>query len=237
MKHPLEVLAPLALVPLLLACQGAEQREVVGVIGVRNESGRSGAYYVPSGSRTQPMPLLVVLHGSGGSGEAILAQFRPFAQTRRFAIVAPDSRSTPEGHFVWQVADRPGEITADLTHVLSAVEWFRSHSGVSIDPARVLIAGFSAGASSAPYIGSNRPPFTHAAVLHGGVFPGGLGSRRIPVWVSTGEQDRYRPVTLVQQSVNELTRLGFTTTFRAYPGAHDLSEPEIQAVINWWLGP
>jgi len=39
----------------------------------------------------------------------------------------------------------------------------------------VLIAGHSEGGSSALYIASNRPFFTHIAVLHGGVFPGGIG--------------------------------------------------------------
>src|SRR5256885_3949886 len=55
-----------------------------------------------------------------------------------------------------------------------------------------LIAGYSGGGSSAPYIASNRPPFTHTAVLHGGVFAGGIGPRRMPAWFSTGDRKSTR---------------------------------------------
>jgi len=129
-------------------------------------------------------------------------------------------------------------VTPDLTHIVNCLDWVRSHTNLVVDDAHVLIAGFSGGGSSAPYIASNRPGFTHAAVLHGGVFPGGIGPRRIPMWFSTGEQDRYRPVALVQEAATSLTNLGFTdVTFRSYPGGHDLSDVELRDLINWWLGP
>jgi predicted esterase len=217
--------------------EGQAQGEAAGVIGVRNAAGRSGAYYLPSGPRAQSVPLLVLLHGSGGSGEGLIPVFRPLAQARRFAIIAPDSRRSPAGQFAWQVGDRPGDVTPDLTHVMSCIEWVRAHTGLVVDGAHVLIAGYSAGGSSAPYIASNRPPFTHLAVLHGGVFPGGIGPRRMPAWFSTGEQDRYRPVALVRQAADALAGVGFTTvTFRAYPGDHGLSDAEVRGVIAWWLG-
>lgn len=231
-------LVALSGVLLALACRSADTPgEVTGAIDVRNAAGRSGVYYLPAGPRSQPVPLLVILHGSGGSGEAILPAFRAAAQAQRFAIVAPDSRSSPSGQFTWQAGDQPGDVTPDLTHVLNCIEWVRTHTGIAIDPARVLIAGFSGGASSAPYIASNRPPFTHAAVLHGGVFPGGFGSRRMPVWLSTGEEDRYRPVPLVQQAADQLAGVGFTAvTFKRYPGGHDLSDAEVGDLLSWWLG-
>ena len=182
------------------------------------------------------MPLLVVLHGTGGAGDEILAAFRPLAQAHHFAIVAPDSRRTPGGALTWEVGDQPGDVTPDLTHTLSCIEWVRTHSGLVIDASRALIVGYSGGGSSAPYIGSNRPPFTHIAVLHGGVFPGGIGPRRASVWFSTGEQDPYRPVALVKQSAADLSALGFAVTFRTYPGGHELSDAELRDLIRWWLG-
>jgi len=138
----------------------------------------------------------------------------------------------------WEVGDKQGDVTPDLTHTLNCITWVRTNTPLVVDDAHVLIAGFSGGGSSAPYIASNRPGFTHAAVLHGGVFPGGIGPRRIPMWFSTGEQDRYRPVALVQEAATSLTNLGFTdVTFRSYPGGHDLSDTELRDLINWWLGP
>jgi len=222
---------------LALSTPGNPQGEEQGPIAVQNASGRSGAYYIPAGSRSQPVPLLVVLHGTGGSGDGILAAFRPLAQARRFAIVAPDSRRSPAGALTWEVGDHPGDVTPDLTHTLNCIEWVRMHLSLVIDASRVLIAGYSGGGSSAPYIGSNRAPFTHMAVLHGGVFPGGIGPRRMPAWFSTGEQDPYRPVALVKEAAAGLSALGFGgVTFRAYPGGHELSDAELRDLIGWWLG-
>ncbi len=216
----------------LLPEHGQGQVDEQGAIGVLNASGRSGAYYIPAGPRSQPIPLLVVLHGSGGTGRDMVADFRPFAQARHFAIVAPDSRDPG----TWEVGDQPGDVTPDLTHTLSCMEWVRTNAGLVIDSWHVLIAGYSAGGSSAPYIGSNRPPFTHVAVLHGGVFPGGIGPRRPSAWFSTGERDSYRPVALVKQAAAELSALGFAVMFRAYPGGHEYSVAEVRDLVDWWLG-
>jgi phospholipase/carboxylesterase len=220
----------------IIRATGQAPGETTGPIGVVNASGRSGAYYLPPGPRSLPMPLLVLLHGSGGSGRRLIPVFRPLAQERRFAIIAPDSRRSPTGQFTWQVADQPGEVTPDLTHIMNCIEWVGARTSLVVDRAYVLIAGYSGGGSSAPYMASNRALFTHLAVLHGGVFPGGIGRGRMPAWFSTGEQDRYRPVALVKQSADALSGLGFTdVSFRTYPGGHELSDAEVRDLIDWWL--
>ena len=209
------------------------QDEVEATIEVPNASGRSGAYYLPGGPRAQPVPLLVALHQSSQSGGSMIYHFRRLARARHFAIIGPDSRLPP----TWEVGDQPGDVTPDLLHVLACIEWVRQHTRLVVDPAHVLIAGYSGGGSSAPYVASNRPGFTHIALLHGGVFPGGIGPNRMPVWVSTGEQDSVRPVALVQQAAAALTNLGFTAlTFRTYRGGHGLSPAEANDLIDWWLG-
>jgi poly(3-hydroxybutyrate) depolymerase len=235
----LAVAADLAsrLVPQWAARTRDHRPEAEGAIEVFNASGRSGAYFVPAGSRTRPIPLLVILHGSGGAGQIMVEQFRALAKARHFAIVAPDSRRLSNGDFTWEVGDHLGEVTPDLMHVLACVEWMPAHLELVIDSLHVLIAGYSGGGSSAPYIASNRPPFTHIAVLHGGVFPGGIGPRRLPAWFSTGEADRYRPVPLVEQAAAALSDLGFgDVSFQSYPGGHELGDTELRDVIQWWLG-
>jgi len=215
----------------------AEGGQEQGVIGVQNSSGRSGAYFVPAGPHSQPVPLLAILHGTGGSGQRMLLAFLPLAQARRFAIVALDSRQAPNGELTWEVGDHQGEVTEDLTHIVRCVEWVQQHTGLTVDKEHILIAGYSGGGSSAPYVASNRGPFTHAAVLHGGVFAGGLGPRRPRVWFSTGEQDPARPVAGVRQAADAMTKLGFqNVAVRTYPGGHALSLEEIRDLSTWWLG-
>ncbi len=210
------------------------QRDEEGPIGVENSSGRSGAFYIPARSSLVALPLLVILHGSGQSGADMIATFRDLAKVHHFAIVAPDSRDQAG----WEVGDKQSDVTPDLTHTMDCIDWVRSHQHLLVDESHVLIAGYSAGGSSAPYIGSNRRGFTHTAVLHGGVYPGGIGPRRIPAWFSTGDQDPARPATLVQQSADALTSLGFGgVVFRSYPGRHWLSDAELRDLIDWWLGP
>ena len=231
------VLAALLGCAILLFRYFAVGRDEEGPVGVQNEAGRSGWFYIPGGSRSSAVPLLVFLHGTGGSGHDFVDALRAFAKAHHFVIVAPDSRRSPRGDFTWEPGDQPGQVTPDLTHTVDCVDWVRVHGRLTFDSSRVLIAGFSSGGSSAPYIATNQPLFTHTAVLHGGVFPGGIGPRRIPAWFSTGETDRYRPVALVQQSVDALSALGFTAvTFRTYPGGHELSEDEMRDLVDWWLG-
>ena len=188
-------------------------------------------------ARDQALPLLVMLHSTGASGGGVLDWFRPLAQERRFAIIAPESGTAPDGQITWQVGDRPGAVTPDLEHVLACIRWVREHTRLRVDTTRVLLVGHSGGGSSAPYIASNRPFFTHIAVLHGGVFAGGLGARRLPVWLSTGERDRLRPPVLVRQSADAMQGLGFSVTFQVFPGLHGPGDAELRAVIDWWLQP
>src|SRR3989442_12778842 len=140
---PVAILVLVVGIALPASLAGCAQGEAAGTIGVLNESGRSGVYYLPPVRRSQAVPLLVLLHGSGGAGDNILPFFRPLAQARRFAIVAPDSHRTPTGQFTWQVGDHPGDVSPDLTHTMNCIQWVRTHTGLVVDSSHVLIAGFS----------------------------------------------------------------------------------------------
>jgi polyhydroxybutyrate depolymerase len=96
----------------------------------------------------QPMPLVVVLHGTGMDTEMILrvGHFPKFAELKRFIAVAPRSlgrafndnsgRGGPEVKDV----DDVGFIEAVITDV---------RQRASIDPKKILLVGFSSGGSMA----------------------------------------------------------------------------------------
>jgi predicted esterase len=166
----------------------------------------------------------------------MVSAFRDLAAKKGFIIVAPDSRMIA-GHFNWQVGGSPGSVTEDFTHALDCLAEVRAKPGLTIDDRHLLAAGFSGGASSAPYVATNQLLFTAFAVLHGGVIQGGIGMNVLRGWFSTGQDDPARPPALVQESVDYITGLGFTdVTYKVYPGGHVLSAPELSDVVAWWLG-
>jgi len=213
-------------------------RPLEGDVGVRNSAGRSGRYYLPAGYAQKMLPLAVLIHGTGGSGANMVSDFRALADEYGFAIVAPDSRRSPDGQLTWQVGESPGEITEDLQHTMSCVRALRAIEGVQVDSEKTLIAGFSGGGSSAPYMASHESFFRTFAVLHGGVIANGFGSNRVRGWFSTGDSDGVRPVEGVRAALDELRREGWSTELelRTYPGAHELTEREKRDVVRWWLG-
>lgn len=223
----------------LLGC-GAESRSPEAVrpinpIGVSNSVGRDGAYYEPARLPDTRVPVLVLLHPTGSSGRSFIPAFQSLADSLGFVIVAPDSRTSPDGIDTWQVGDRPREVTEDLTHVLAALEWVRRHTLLDFDDERILVAGFSGGASSAPYVATNRSPFSHAAILHGRAFPTGFGPRSIPLWLSTGDTDELAPVSSLRTLAADLRSRGLTVTVRTYPAGHVLTNDEKSELVSWWL--
>jgi predicted esterase len=206
------------------------------VLHTRNALGRSGALFVPKLAASGPRPLLVLFHGTGGSGIGIVNAFLPLAEQRGIVLLAPDSGRSPDGSYNWQVPDQPGETTPDQQHARACLDEAFATPGLAIDTAHVLAAGHSGGASSAAYQATNDPRFRAFAVLHGGVFPRGLGENRVPGWFSTGTDDALRPPEVVKRAAAASAPHAGTITVRLYPGAHALIESEMADLFAWWLG-
>jgi poly(3-hydroxybutyrate) depolymerase len=180
--------------------------------------------------------MLVVLHGSGGNGQGILDGIRSLADRYQFMIVAPDSRRAPNGSWTWEVGTQFGEVTEDYRHVMNCIAEVFARSDLSIDRRHILIAGYSGGASSAPYLATNENVFTAFAVLHGGVIAGGLGSRNISGWFSTGDADSIRPFQGLSQAAETMRDAGFSEiALYEFHGGHELIRDELHALVEWWL--
>ena len=167
----------------------------------------------------------------------MVGRFRSAAEQRKFIVVGPDSRISPDGQRTWQVPDQPNDTTEDSGHIRRCLDEVRSMAGVLIDPARTLIAGHSGGGSTAPYMASVDRDFSSFAVLHGGVFAGGLGPRRTRGWFSTGDADGLRPISGVQRAAEAVGRLGFgPVVLRTFHEGHEIGDDELRELVAWWLG-
>ena len=227
---------------LLLACTPEQEKgdssppvleESSGTLTTENSAGRHGAFFLPERVEGAATPLLVAYHGTGGEGAVMINAFTELAREWGFAIVAPDSRVSPDGQFTWEVGNHAGEVTEDYTHTLACIaevtdDW--------VIDSEVLATGFSGGASSAPYIATNESLFTALSVLHGGVIGGGIGENIIRGWFSTGEDDSVRSPEHVQSQMETLQALGFDDLeLHLYPGGHQLGGEERSELISWWL--
>jgi len=196
-----------------------------------------GAYYVPPGYRDRALPLLVAIHGTSGDGAGMVQLLRATARARSFIVVAPDSRIAPNGQASWQVPRESDDVTEDADHIRRCVEEVEAMQDVRIDTRRTLVAGHSGGGSTAPYEASTDPTYTAFAVLHGGAFPGGFGSRLVRGWFSTGDADPIRPPTMVAADAQRVRDAGFdSVVYRVFPGGHDVGAMELAELIRWWLG-
>jgi predicted esterase len=201
----------------------------------KNGIGRSGMAFIPAEAVQGPRPLLIVLHGTGGSGAGMLATFAAIARQRGVIMLAPDSGRSPDGAYNWQVPDRPNDPSPDTSHVLACLDELYATPHLKIDPARVLAVGHSGGGSTAAYLGTNDPRVRAFAVLHGGVFASGLGASVARAWFSTGTEDTLRPPDVVQRAAAAAQKHTTDVRLRFYPGGHGLTQGEIDDVISWWL--
>ena len=210
------------------------QTGITHIVQAATSTARQGAYYLPNGYESRPLPLMVSFHGTGGKGSLMILRLQALAEREGFMVLAPDSVSVAG---VWSVGQQPEDMTEDYRHVMDCVREVLRVPGVRIDAARVLAAGFSVGGNVAPYIATRESLFTAFAVLHGHVMPGALGRLRPRVWLSTGDRDRVRTVEYMRSVAGHLTAEGFPSVeLRVFKVDHSLGDDELAALVAWWLG-
>ena len=112
---------------------------------------RRGGYlfYVPEdwAGASEPLPLVVALHGRESNGPSFFWRLARLAASRRFALLAPSalgiSWGAPPPEWALPDPKRPGA-NADVDNVLSLID--ELHSRYPIDSRRTLLLGFCEGA-------------------------------------------------------------------------------------------
>ena len=195
-----------------------------GVLGL--VSGRDAILQLPTAGSDRPLPLLVLLHGAGGTGAAMLLRVGAAADEAGVAILAPDSRGP-----TWDAIR--GGFGDDVTFIDRALE--HVFARVSVDPARVTVGGFSDGASYAlslglangdlfPRVIAFSPGFVVSATVHG----------RPRFFVSHGTSDPILPIDESSRViVPRLRSLGYEVAFREFNGRHEVPPDVAREGMRW----
>ncbi len=120
--------------------------------------------YRPAGSVTRLLPTILYFHGGGfviGSLEGYDLPCRYFCAETGCALVAVDYRLAPEHKF-----------PAAIDDAMAAYAWLASEpAGVGIDPARIVVAGDSAGGTIAAVLAQQLRGTPHPPCLQWLIYP------------------------------------------------------------------
>jgi phospholipase/carboxylesterase len=189
---------------------------------------RDAWLYVPPGrTAEQTGPLVVVLHGAGGEGRGAIQIFKELADRQNLLLLAPESEGPS-----WDLI--VGELGPDLAMTDEALAWVFAR--FAVDPARVVVSGFSDGASYALSIGlANGALFTHVVAFSPGFATPARRQGAPRVFISHGLHDRVLPIDVCSRPiVGRLRRLGYEVTYVEFDGAHAVPPDVVVRAAAWW---
>jgi len=193
---------------------------------------RDGLRLVPAGySPDRPAPMVVVLHGAGGTAEQGMALLQGLAEEAGVILVAPASRGR-----TWDVV--LGGFGPDVEYIEQALR--QTFERYAVDPARVAVSGFSDGASYALSLGlANGELFSAVLAFSPGFSAPEDEQGRPRVFVSHGTADQVLPIDRTSRRiVPRLRANGYDVRYEEFAGPH-VVPPEIAAeALSWFLdGP
>jgi len=182
-----------------------------------------------------PYPVVILLHGCGGTGPGLQVWARRLAAWG-YASISPDSY-TPRGYS--RVCSGPAESRAVTPQdragdVVSTALWLRTRP--EIDRNRIAVVGFSNGGWTAMWVTQRRyqqyyPNLIQAAVSYYGNCDRPAEHGTVPLLVLVGEADNWDdPARRCEEFGAQLTP-DQNFQIHTYPGAvHDFDNESLQAL-------
>jgi predicted esterase len=196
--------------------------------------GKNAEAYRPRNAPAAALPLIVLLHGAGGDAGRFLAEFKAIADRRGAILLAPKSAGR-----TWDLQPRRGggaSFGRDAANLDAALAELFAKSPV--DRERVVLLGFSDGASYALSLGLANPQLFRAIVglSVGGVFPPRSVDETQRVFFAHGRRDPVLPFANVQRRiVPGLERSGLEPRVHWFNGGHVMDPDAIDEGLDFAL--
>jgi phospholipase/carboxylesterase len=190
---------------------------------------RDGVLYLPPQYRHDtPIPLVLLLHGAGGTGAGAAQRFRAYADDLGIAFVAPDSAAVS-----WDRNDRLASDVKFIDRALAVA--FRR---IKTTPERLRIGGFSDGASYSLSVGlTNGDLFARILALSPGFCGPALPRGKPQLYFTHGTRDEILPIDITSRKiVPMLQRAGYAVEFHEFDGRHETPAAICRPAFEWLIG-
>jgi predicted esterase len=187
--------------------------------------------YAPDSAKEgHPLPMIVILHGMGGRGDATLQRWRKRLNDE-FIILCP---TYPIGAW-WTLSAE--ELVLQLIH--------ETKMRVPVDPNRIFLTGLSNGALGAYMIGTFYPDYFAGIIPIAGAISEPhylhflINLTNTPVYSIQGQYDPIFPIQFSRRIYKILSDMKYPVTYREHTekgaahGGHFLPENEVPALLEW----
>lgn len=183
----------------------------IGPAGAR----RYRLFKPPGALKAAPVPLLVMLHGcdQDAAGFARSTRLPTLAARAGFMLLFPEQDRLANAQGCWNWFEtRSGRAFTEAASLIAAIDQVCARHGA--DPARVAIAGMSAGASMAAFTALHYPDRFRAVAMHSGIAPGAAHSTATALSAMQGRRAPHPltptaglpPLLVIQGTADHLVR-------------------------------
>jgi poly(3-hydroxybutyrate) depolymerase len=213
----------IVLCALMLALAASAKEKVTKLTFQFAGNSRTWYSFVPDSEG--PMPVLVLLHGSGRNGQIMVDSWKDLAAKEHFILAAPDALDSAG----WNTGPDSPEFLHAVVEEVAARH--------AIDRGRIYLFGHSAGAAFSLVLSLVDSEYFAAAAVHAGALRPDqynlfqYAERKMPVAIWVGDRDPNFPLDLVGATKQEFERHGNPLQLSIIP-MHDHNYYAISDEVN-----